>query len=73
MILSDSPTVEEVPPLYSSPHVYVPMRPKDKMGFDEVSVQICILVNSTMILSCKKTLREHILQIDRQLLHRIHI
>ncbi|GFO17746.1 glycosyltransferase 25 family member 1 [Plakobranchus ocellatus] len=28
--------VEEVPPLYSSPHVYVPMKPKDKLGFDQV-------------------------------------
>ncbi|RUS76958.1 hypothetical protein EGW08_015278 [Elysia chlorotica] len=28
--------VEEVPPLYSSPHVYIPMKPKDKLGFDEV-------------------------------------
>ncbi|KAK3768426.1 hypothetical protein RRG08_053418 [Elysia crispata] len=28
--------VEEVPPLYSSPHVYIPTKPKDKLGFDEV-------------------------------------
>uniref|UniRef100_A0A2C9KWA3 Glycosyl transferase family 25 domain-containing protein n=1 Tax=Biomphalaria glabrata TaxID=6526 RepID=A0A2C9KWA3_BIOGL len=28
--------VEEVPPLYSSPHVYIPERPKDKLGFDQI-------------------------------------
>ncbi|KAH9500757.1 Procollagen galactosyltransferase 1 [Bulinus truncatus] len=28
--------IEEVPPLYSSPHVYVPIKPKDKLGFDEI-------------------------------------
>ncbi|XP_012945461.1 procollagen galactosyltransferase 1 [Aplysia californica] len=28
--------VEEVPPLYSSPHVYVPERAKDKLGFDQI-------------------------------------
>ncbi|CAL1530548.1 unnamed protein product [Lymnaea stagnalis] len=28
--------VEEVPPLYSSPHVSIPERPKDKLGFDEI-------------------------------------
>ncbi|CAG5120986.1 unnamed protein product, partial [Candidula unifasciata] len=28
--------VQDVPPLYSSPHISVPERPKDKLGFDEV-------------------------------------
>ncbi|XP_059143528.1 glycosyltransferase 25 family member-like [Physella acuta] len=28
--------VEEVPPLYSSPYVSIPLQPKDKLGFDEI-------------------------------------